>query len=235
MRAHLRAGRPRSQFTPIGMSESSDNSAIAAAYNEWAATYDTNVNVTRDLAARILRQTDLRMDGRTVVEIGCGTGRNTAWLAQQACGIIGLDFSVEMLARAHANVPAPNAQFIQHDLNNTWPVPDSSAQLVIAMLVLEHVENLTTFFAEAKRVLTTEGELFICELHTMRQLAGGQAQFSDPQTGERKLVTAFLHDVSEYVNSGLAAGLQLKQLGEWRDDDSERTSPPRLLSLTFNK
>ena len=215
------------------MSQSSDKSEIAKAYNEWAETYDTNANATRDLAARALRQTDLQLDGRAIVEVGCGTGRNTAWLAQRASGIIALDFSEEMLARAHARVSAPNVQFIQHDLHDTWPVPDSSAQLVIAMLVLEHVENLTTFFAQAERVLSTAGELFVCELHPMRQLAGGQAQFSDPRTGERKLVNAFLHDVSEYVNSGLAACLQLTRLGEWRDDNAEQTSPPRLLSLTY--
>ena len=215
------------------MSQSSDKSEIAKAYNEWAETYDTNANATRDLAAKVLRQTDLQLDGRAVVEVGCGTGRNTAWLAQRASGIIALDFSDEMLARARARVSAANVQFIQHDLHNPWPVPDASAQLLIAMLVLEHVENLDTFFAEAERVLAEGGQLFICELHPMRQLAGGQAQFSDPRTGERKLVNAFLHDVSEYVNSGLSVGLQLTRLGEWRDDNAERNSPPRILSLTY--
>jgi malonyl-CoA O-methyltransferase len=114
-------------------------------------------------------------------------------------------------------------------------LPAASADVVIAMLILEHVENLTTFFAEAARVLNTAGELFICELHPMRQLTGGQAQFDNPGTGERRLVTAFLHDVSEYVNSGLSAGLQLKHLGEWRDNEEQSTSVPRLLSLTFSR
>lgn len=225
--------RERGTRNKAVMSQSSDKSEIAQAYNEWAETYDTNANLTRDLAGRALRQTNLQLDDRTVVEVGCGTGRNTAWLAQRASTIIALDFSDQMLARARANVSAPNVQFIQHDLHNSWPVPDSSAQLVIAMLVLEHVENLTTFFAHAERVLTTGGELFVCELHPKRQLAGGQAQFSNPRTGERKLVTAFLHNVSEYVNAGLAARLQLTSLGEWRDDEGDRNSPPRLLSLTY--
>ena len=51
------------------MSQSSDKSEIAKAYNEWAETYDTNANATRDLAARALRQTDLQLDGRAVVEV----------------------------------------------------------------------------------------------------------------------------------------------------------------------
>src|ERR1044072_7686541 len=90
---------------------------IAQAYNEWAETYDTNADATRDLAAQVLRQSELRLGDRTVVEVGCGTGRNTASLAKRTSRIIALDFSDEMLARARANVPAPNVQFIQHDLH----------------------------------------------------------------------------------------------------------------------
>lgn len=213
----------------------SNDSEIAAAYNDWAETYDSNLNPTRDLAATVLRNAGLPISARRVVELGCGTGRNTAWLAQQAVSIVACDFSDKMLARARDHVSDSNVQFIQHDIRKPWPLPAASADVVIAMLILEHVENLTTFFAEAARVLNTAGELFICELHPMRQLTGGQAQFDNPGTGERRLVTAFLHDVSEYVNSGLSAGLQLKHLGEWRDNEEQSTSVPRLLSLTFSR
>lgn len=211
------------------MSES--DSEIAAAYNDWAEIYDTNPNRTRDLAAEVLRQSKLSVAGRDVIEVGCGTGRNTVWLAPPASSMIALDFSGEMLARAAARVAGSRVQFIQHDIRNSWPIASASADLVVAMLVLEHVEHLTMFFAEAARVLQPGGELFVCELHPMRQLAGGQAQFSNPKTGERTRVSAFLHDVSEYVNTALAAGFRLEHLGEWRDEDAECDSVPRLLSL----
>jgi ubiquinone/menaquinone biosynthesis C-methylase UbiE len=217
------------------MTRPSNNSEIAAAYNDWAETYDSNINPTRDLAATVLKNAGLSIAGRHVIEVGCGTGRNTAWLAQQANTVVACDFSDQMLARARNRVSLPHVQFIQHDIRNPWPLPGSSADLVVAMLILEHVENLPAFFAEAARVLKNARELFICELHPMRQLAGGQAQFSNTQTGERKLVTVFLHDVSEYVNAGLAAGLELMNLGEWRDEDAERSSSPRLLSVRFRK
>jgi ubiquinone/menaquinone biosynthesis C-methylase UbiE len=217
------------------MTRPSNNSEIAAAYNDWAETYDSNLNPTRDLAATVLRNAGLTIAGRHLVEVGCGTGRNTAWLAHQGATLIACDFSEAMLARARSRVSESHVQFLQHDIRDPWPVPGSSADLIVAMLILEHVENLPAFFAEAARVLNNAGELFICELHPMRQLAGGQAQFSNTQTGERKLVTAFLHDVSEYVNAGLAADLELMNLGEWRDDGAERNSPPRLLSLRFRR
>jgi len=213
----------------------SKQSEIAEAYNDWAETYDTDQNRTRDLAGETLRQADLNIDGRRVIEVGCGTGRNTVWLAARAAEIIGLDFSEAMLDRARVRVNDPRVRFVQHDVRLTWPLADASADDVIAMLILEHVEHVETVFAEAARVLRSGGELFVCELHPMRQHAGGQAQFSNTKTGQRQRVTAFLHDVSDYVNAGLSLGLELRNVGEWRDADAPAKSQPRLLSMLFRK
>jgi ubiquinone/menaquinone biosynthesis C-methylase UbiE len=211
-----------------------EQSAIAAAYNDWAETYDTDPNRTRDLAAETLRQSNLSLAGRKVIEVGCGTGRNTAWLIERAAEILALDFSEAMLDRARDRVNHPRVRFVHHDVREAWPLTDSSADVVVAMLILEHVEHLAPVFAQAARVLATGGELFVCELHPMRQLAGGQAQFSNSKTGERQRVNAFLHDVSDYVNTGLSSGFELKHLGEWRDANAPADSQPRLLSLLFH-
>ncbi len=206
---------------------------IAAAYDQWAETYDTDPNRTRELAGEVLRLADLSITGRDIVEIGCGTGRNTEWLATQAASITALDFSEQMLRRATTRIP--QARFIQHDVRTTWPLADDTADIIIAMLILEHVEHLEPLFAEAARTLRPNGNLFICELHPMRQLMGGQAQFSNTKTGERKLVPAFLHNVSDLVNAGLAARFDVRRLDEWRDADAGSDSIPRLLSLLLTK
>lgn len=218
------------------MTPSSTKSQIAAAYNDWAETYDTDPNRTRDLAAQVLRQANLNLADRNVIEVGCGTGRNTEWLARSAAGstnIVALDFSEAMLARAKDRLRDPRVRFIQHDVRSRWPIADASADLVIAMLVLEHVEMVEPVLAEAARAFRPGGELFICELHPMRQLLGGQAQFNNARTGERHRVPAFLHDVSDYVNAGLALGFELVSLREGRDRDASPRSLPRLLSLLF--
>jgi ubiquinone/menaquinone biosynthesis C-methylase UbiE len=216
------------------MTQPSGKSEIAAAYDEWAETYDAIQNRTRDLAAQVLRQADLTFVDHRIIEVGCGTGRNTEWLARPGGGgrgIVALDFSEQMLARARERVGDPRVRFIQHDVREKWPVADASADLVIAMLILEHVEMLELFFAEAARALSVGGELFICELHPMRQLLGGQAQFTSTQTGEHRRVPAFVHNTSDYVNAGLSSGFELVKMGEWRDSDAVPTDLPRLLSL----
>lgn len=215
------------------LTTSRENSDIAAAYDLWADTYDVDPNRTRELAGEILRQYDLSLAGRDVVEIGCGTGRNTLWLSEHAENVLALDISEGMLRRAKARVQSPRVRFLQHDVRSAWPGADGSADVVIAMLVLEHVERLEPIFGEAARVLRCGGDLFVCELHPMRQMLGRQAEFTNPRTGERERVAAFLHDVSEYVNGGLQAGFTLVHLGEWRDTGADHADPPRLLSVHF--
>jgi malonyl-CoA O-methyltransferase len=171
--------------------------------------------------------------GRRVLEIGCGTGANTEWLAERSASVLAVDFSGEMLRRAEARVRSAGVRFVEHDVRSAWPLPDGSAEVVIAMLVLEHVESLLPVFAESARVLGPGGEVFLCELHPMRQLAGQQAEFVHPKTREPVRVPAFLHETSEYVNAGLASGFEVTHLGEWRDPGAPRTATPRLLSVCF--
>lgn len=208
---------------------------VAASYDRWANTYDAVANPTRDTAARLLRAAALDLDGRHVVEAGCGTGGNTGWLAERAASVIGLDLSEGMLAVARARVPAPHVRLLQHDISTPWPLPTACADAVIAMLVLEHVEALALFFAEAARVLLPGGQLFSCELHPTRQMLGKKAGFSPEPGGPVECVGAFPHDVSDYVRTALAAGFSLSGLSEERDPGAPFEVPPRVLSASFSR
>ena len=210
---------------------------VARAYDRWAASYDADRNATRDLDAEVVRTAPIGVDGRDVLELGCGTGKNTAWLAERARSVVALDFSPGMLARARERVGAVRhrVRFAQHDVREPWPVPDESADVVVGNLVLEHVEALAPVYREAARVLRAGGRLLLCELHPERQRRGGQAHFTDPDTGDTVHVPAHRHTVSEYVNGGIAAGLTLRHLGEWLEPTAPPDAPPRLLSVLFER
>lgn len=207
---------------------------VATAYDRWAASYDADVNATRDLDAVVLRRTPLALQGSDVLELGCGTGKNTVWLAEGARSVLALDFSEGMLARARERVRAPQVRFARHDVREPWPAADASVDVVVGDLVLEHVADLTPVYAEAARVLRPGGRLFLCELHPYRQWRGGQAQFADA-AGEPVRVPAHVHTVAEYVNGGLASGLVLRGVGEWLEDGAAAGAPPRLLSVLFER
>ncbi|MGH7875728.1 MAG: class I SAM-dependent methyltransferase [Candidatus Binatia bacterium] len=213
------------------MSELKNKSKISAAYDRWAETYDIDPNSTRELAYTVLKESNLELANRDVIEIGCGTGRNTQWLAERARNVIAVDFSQAMLAKAKARVHSTGVRFLQHDIRSPWPMADASADLFIVMLVLEHVECLEPFFAEAVRTLRVGGELFLCELHPMRQMSGGQAEFTNRENGKQERITAYLHDTAEYVNTAVRSGFDLVHLGECRDSKAQPSDMPRLIAL----
>ncbi len=208
---------------------------VSELYDRWSATYDSDSNATRDLDAIILRESGLPVTGRDVCELGCGTGKNTEWLAERASRVLALDFSAGMLDIARSRVVSDRVTFRLHDILQPWPAADASFELVVGNLVLEHISNLEPVFAEAARVLRDGGVLFLAELHPYRQLKGGQAHFTDAQSGGTLRVPAFIHGTAEFVNAGLDAGLQLRRLGEHLESGAPAGAPPRLLSLLFEK
>ncbi len=211
---------------------SGSTNRIKNAYDEWAEIYDTNDNKTRDLNYRCIRQQQLDLRNNKVLEIGCGTGLNTIYLAEQAEKVIGVDISDGMLARARIRLEGRNAEFIKADITKPCQLDDAAFDLTIGNLVLEHVENLAHIFSEAFRVLKDEGKFYVAELHPYKQLQHSQAKFRSQKTGEEILVDAFTHPVSEYIKKGLSAGFILRKIGE---EQKEYEKMPRLLTLLFDK
>ena len=138
---------------------------VEKAYNPWSVQYDTNENKTRDLDKKSTIETLSRYDFDNVLELGCGTGKNTKWLLQKANKIIGLDFSQEMLHLAKAKITNSKVQFKKNDLTKSWEVENGFADLITSSLTLEHIKNLDHIFKEANRTLKKDGLFFISELH----------------------------------------------------------------------
>ncbi|MBC8088794.1 MAG: class I SAM-dependent methyltransferase [Phycisphaerae bacterium] len=222
---HVGSGEVRADSLPAG--------DVRLAYNRWAVQYDNDRNTTRDLDAEVLRAAGLHLDRRTVLEIGCGTGKNTEWIAEYASQLIAMDFSEGMLAVAQQRVSKHSVRFIQHDVRERWPIENDSVETIIGNLVLEHVHDLRPVYAEAARVLRPGGELYFCELHPFRQWRGGQAHFTEQATGQLIQVDAHVHSVGDYINAAIGAGFVLQHVGEWLEADAPAKSPPRLISVRF--
>jgi ubiquinone/menaquinone biosynthesis C-methylase UbiE len=169
---------------------------IANAYTEWAATYDTCANPTRDLDGLALRSLMGSDRLNWVVEAGCGTGKNTRYFAQIAQRVHALDFSAGMLEVARRSASAPQVQFDEADLSAGWPCASGCADLVSFNLVLEHINNLAPVLGEAARVLRPGGRVLVSELHPFKQYQSSQARFLSAAGTEVK-VPAFTHHVSD--------------------------------------
>ncbi|NGP87131.1 class I SAM-dependent methyltransferase [Fodinibius halophilus] len=210
---------------------SNNTDQIREAYDEWAQVYDSKNNLTRDLNYEAIRKASLDLESKEILEIGCGTGLNTAFLAEQAKNVTGVDISEEMLAKARQRV-STGIDFTVADITEPWDFKDESFDLIVGNLVLEHVKDLSHVFSEASRVLRTDGKLYLAELHPYKQLQQSQAKFTRQETGEEVLVNAFTHPVSEYVNEAINAGFEILRMQEYQ---SEKDDIPRLITLFFEK
>jgi malonyl-CoA O-methyltransferase len=206
--------------------------SVQEAYSHWAMTYDSDPNLTRDLDGRVTRTTLPAWPGSSILEIGCGTGKNTGFLAQIGRHVHALDFTGEMIRQAQAKVTAGNVAFAIADLTQPWPRPGQSADLVVCNLVLEHIQDLPFIFGEAARCLVAGGRFFVCELHPFRQYQGTKANF---QRGDgRTEIEAFVHHISDYTAAAEMTSLSLLSLNEWWHEEDEG-KPPRLVSFVFGK
>jgi len=204
---------------------------VQQAYNAWSETYDTVENKTRDLEARALRET-ISGENLEILEIGCGTGKNTEFLQTKARKLIGADFSAEMLEKARLKITAANVEFRQLDLRESWNFAENSFDLITCSLALEHIENIDFVFSEANRVLREKGRFYFGELHPFKQYQGSKARF-ETDSGVFEL-ECFVHHVSEFFAAAKDNGFVCVELKEWFDDD-DKSQIPRLLTMVLEK
>lgn len=205
---------------------------VKKAYDNWSKQYDSNTNITRDLEAQALRTVLSEIKFDSCLEIGCGTGKNTEWLATRAKEIIAVDLSNEMLAIAKEKIKADHVQFRQADILQDWNFISSKYDLVSFSLVLEHIEDLDLIFNKVSKVLNKGGYVYIGELHPFKQYSGSKARF---ETDEGlQIVTCFDHHISDFFIAAKKYGFDLVDIKECFDDN-DRTSIPRILSLLLKK
>ena len=206
--------------------------SIQKAYNEWSETYDSDQNLTRDLDGQVTREALANLHFQSILEVGCGTGKNTGLLARVGARVHALDFSQGMIEIAREKVRAENVKFSLADLTQKWPCEDLAYDLIVCNLVLEHIEDLSFIFSEASRVLEAGGKFLINELHPFRQYEGKKARFN---TGnEVTEIPSYVHHISDFVNTAARNGLTLVRLNEWWHE-KDQGKPPRIISFLIEK
>ena len=103
--------------------------------------------------------------GKRVIDFGCGSGANTALLANRGAHVWGVDISEDLIRLAQRRMQvcgrAGGAQFVvgsAHDL----PFPDSSIDVVFGIAILHHLD-LQLVSREVHRVLKPGGRAIFQE------------------------------------------------------------------------
>ncbi|MDU0355444.1 methyltransferase domain-containing protein [Paraglaciecola aquimarina] len=192
----------------------SDKSRIARQFSRAASTYDSAAMVQLDIATDAMAFLPER--GNALLDIGCGTGRNSAELGKRCRQLLGLDLAFGMLsyAKGSSRNERQNVMWLQGDAESL-PVQDKSVDRVYSSMVLQWCRQQNQVMGEVNRVMTSGGEAVLAIMcdgsfselnHSWQQLDNGQ-HVNDFAT------------VRSWQNAALAQGLQVhvctKQYVTW--------------------
>lgn len=117
--------------------------------------------ITEDLEVRLLLDLAGPLDGRRVLDVGCGDGAFAGGLARGGADVSGVDADAAMIAAARAGMPG--VKWAVGDAEHL-PFPDASFDLVTAVTLLCLVGNPTRAIAEMARVTAPGGCIVLGEL-----------------------------------------------------------------------
>jgi malonyl-CoA O-methyltransferase len=201
--------------------------SVRRGYDRWASIYDREANPLIALEEPVVREALGEVAGLAVLDLGCGTGRHSVWLANAGAAVTALDFSAGMLDEARRKPGAETVRFVVHDLHEPLPFAVGSFDRVVSGLVLEHLRELRAFFAEVHRVLRPGGRAVVSAMHPAMFLKGVQARFTDPSTGEKVQPGSVAHSLGDFVMAAVGAGLALEGVGEHAADAAFAARYPR--------
>lgn len=181
--------------------------------------------------------------GERVLELGCGSGPYSVWLAERGAQVVGLDLSPTMisLAQERANKRNVKPDFRVADIRDPLTFSDAEFDLIFSATALHYVEDLDSTMIEAARVMKPAGRLVASVLHPMSTarfpLAGSEdMEGPDPWEGwyfgspDRCIETPWLafgdvstegrrifcqhHTITDYFSAASSARLSITELLE---------------------
>lgn len=99
------------------------------------------------------------IEGRRVLEIGCGEGIGASVLAEAAASVVAIDYSDEALGFARKKHGADNIEFRKMRVP-PMDFPDASIEAVVCFQMIEHLEEPEKLVSAIARVLRADG-LFV--------------------------------------------------------------------------
>lgn len=126
-----------------------------------------------------------RVEGRRVLDIGCGPGLYAEELVRRGADVAAFDSSAKLVEMARRRVGGA-ADIRVHDLRDQldWLAEDSVDDAVMP-LVLHHLEDPVPALREVHRVLRPRGRLVLSTVHPTRDwLQQGGSYFTDEMIDE---------------------------------------------------
>lgn len=210
----------------------------APMYSTYAKEYDLAIrdNVFNAHYERPSLQAMLgELAGKTVLDLGCGSGVYAEYLLTKGAKVTAIDSSSEMVALVKQKL-ATQLKVYQQDLASGLPEEaDASYDLVICPLMLHYLQDLNPLFADVKRVLKGGGSFVFSTHHPMvdieaspsgNYLATEQVTEMWDTVGKPVAVSFYRRPLSALIGALTNNGMLLAELNEGKPSEALKTLSP---------
>ena len=115
----------------------------------------------------------LLMREHRVIEVGCGDGYGTAYLAPHVQQIIGVDIQTDVIEQAREKYRLIGCDFQVYD-GTRLPWASGTFDTVVSFQVIEHVLDVNAYLVELRRVLRSGGSALFTTPNATYRLKPGQ-------------------------------------------------------------
>jgi len=111
------------------------------------------------------------VNGKTVLDAGCGPGAYTEWLVEKGAKVTAIDYSDEMLTHVRNRV-GNNVRVMNVNMNKEMSFfNDEEFDVIVSSMVLHYIRDWRHVFNEFNRILKAEGELVFSIHHPFMEFA----------------------------------------------------------------
>lgn len=227
-----------------------DNPAFLAGYSEFPRSRD-GLGATSEWPA--LRALLPAIAGKRVVDLGCGFGQLSRWLAAEgAVSVLGIDLSEKMLARAAAETKSAAVTYRRADLEMLELEPES-ADLIVSSMAFHYVEDFARLARTLHAALAAGGRLAFSIEHPIYAAraepewvtaADGRQAFAIADYGvEGRKVTKWIVDgvvkyhrtIGTMLNTLRDAGFAYGAVDEWTPSEDQLAAHPEWRETEFTR
>ena len=175
-------------------------------WNSIALEYQKKRNLSFDdieYALGYARESELNLlgevEGKKIIELGCGGAENSITLAKKGAICTGVDVSLEQLKYAQ-NLIRENEVIVElkeGDLENLIMIDDETFDIALSIFALEWMQDLNAAFKEAYRILKPNGIFVFSTQHPIYNLLGAE----DLDLNQLKIVQSYFKNEWKFVES----------------------------------
>jgi SAM-dependent methyltransferase len=175
------------------------------------------------------------VQGRIILDAGCGPGAYTAWLTDRGAKVVALDANEKMLSHARKR-NGERATYYCANLEEPLSfLGDLSFDGIVSALAVTYVRDPATLFAELRRILRVGGWFVFSTEHPFFSYGYFKVEdyFETKQVsctwtgfGEKVLMPSYYHSLGTLTEALAGNGFVVERVLEPRPTDEFRTADP---------